>query len=219
MVVNLVLAIACMNLAGMLLARALSRRKEIAIRLAIGASRQRIIRQLVTESLLLSLVSGATGLILATWLVGALLAFAPALPEGIRLAVDLRLDWRVFAYAAGFSTLTGILFGLAPALHSSRTEVSTVLKNDVPALTAVHRRGHSRTALVVAQLALSALLLIGGGLLLRSLDTAADECRYRGPRHGRRLAQPRGCRRLRPAQGRGRSTVIYTSGPRRNPNR
>ncbi len=169
-VVNLVLAIACMNLAGMLLARALSRRKEIAIRLAIGASRQRIIRQLVTESLLLSLVAGAAGLVLATWLVGALLAFAPPLPEGIRVAVDLRLEWRVFAYAAGFSTLTGILFGLAPALHSSRTEVSTVLKNDVTAFTPVHRRGRSRTALVVGQLALSLLLLIGASLLLRSME-------------------------------------------------
>ena len=169
-VVNLLLAIACMNLVGMLLARALSRRKEIAIRLAIGASRGRIVRQLVTESLLLSLVSGAAGLVLATWLVGALLVFAPALPEGIRLAVDLRLDWRVFAYAAGFSMVTGILFGLAPALHSSRTEVGTVLKHDLMAFTAVHRRGWSRSALVVAQLALSVLLLIGASLLLRSLD-------------------------------------------------
>jgi predicted permease len=169
-VVNLVLAIACMNLAGMLLARALSRRKEIAIRLAIGASRRRIVRQLVTESLLLSFVAGAAGLVLATWLVGALLAFAPPLPEGIRLAADLRLDWRVFAYAAGFSTLTGILFGLAPALHSSRTEVSTVLKNDVTAFTAVYRYGRSRAALVIGQLALSLLLLIGASLLLRSID-------------------------------------------------
>ena len=169
-VVNLVLAIACMNLAGMLLARALSRRKEIAIRLAIGASRQRIIRQLVTESLMLSLASGAAGLVLATWLVGALLAFAPALPEGIRVAVDLRLDWRVFAYAVGFSTVTGILFGLAPAVHSSRTEVAAVLKNDGVAFAGVHRRGRSRTALVVAQVALSVLLLIGASLLLRSLD-------------------------------------------------
>jgi putative ABC transport system permease protein len=169
-VVNLVLATACMNLAGMLLARALSRRKEIAIRLAIGASRRRIIRQLLTESLLLSLLAGAAGLVLATWLVGALLTFAPALPEGIRIAVDLRLDWRVFAYAAGFSTLTGILFGLAPALHSSRTEVSTVLKNGAIAFTAVQRRARSRTALVVGQLSLSLLLLIGASLLLRSMD-------------------------------------------------
>jgi putative ABC transport system permease protein len=169
-IVNLVLAIACMNLAGMLLARALSRRKEIAIRLAIGASRRRIVRQLVTESLLLSIVAGAAGFVFATWLVGALLAFAPALPEGFRLAVDLRLDWRVFVYAAGFSTLTGILFGLAPALHSSRTEVSAVLKNDAMAFTSVHRRARTRTALVVAQLALSLLLLIAAGLLLRSLD-------------------------------------------------
>jgi predicted permease len=147
-----------------------SRRKEIAIRLAMGAGRQRIIRQLVTESLLLSLVSGAAGLVLATWLVGALLVFAPALPEGIRVAVDLRLDWRVFAYAVGVSTVTGILFGLAPALHSSRTEVATVLKNDGMAFAAGHRRGRSRTALVVAQLALSVLLLIGASLLLRSLN-------------------------------------------------
>ncbi len=169
-VINLVLAIACMNLAGMLLARALARRKEIAIRLAIGASRGRIIRQLVTESLLLSLVAGATGLVLGAWLVGALLAFAPPLPEGVRVAVDLRLDWRVFAYAAGFSTLTGILFGLVPALHSSRTEVSTVLKNDGTSVTEVHRRARARTALVVAQLALSLLLLISASLLLRSLD-------------------------------------------------
>jgi predicted permease len=169
-VVNLVLAIACMNLAGMLLARALSRRKEIAIRHAMGASRRRIVRQLVTESLLLSSIAGVAGLVLASWLVGALLAFAPALPEGIRVAVDLRLDWRVFAYAAGFSTLTGILFGLAPALHSSRIEVSTVLKNDATAFTVAHRRARGRTALVVAQLALSLLLLISASLLLRSLD-------------------------------------------------
>jgi macrolide transport system ATP-binding/permease protein len=169
-IVNLVLAIACMNLAGMLLARALSRRKEIAIRLAIGASRRRIIRQLVTESLLLSSIAGTAGFVLAIWLVSALLAFAPALPEGVRVAVDLRLDWRVFAYAASFSTLTGILFGLAPALHSARTEVSTVLKNDATAFTAVHRRARTRTVLVVAQLALSLLLLISASLLIRSVD-------------------------------------------------
>jgi predicted permease len=169
-IVNLVLAIACMNLAGMLLARAMARRKEIAIRLAIGANRRRIIRQLVTESLLLSSMAGIAGFVLAIWLVGALLAFAPPLPEGIRIALDLRLDWRVFAYAAGFSALTGILFGLAPALHSSRTEVSTVLKNDATAFTVVHARARTRTILVVAQLALSLLLLISASLLLRSLD-------------------------------------------------
>jgi predicted permease len=169
-VVNLVLAIACMNLAGMLLARALARRKEMAIRLAIGASRRRIIRQLVTESLLLSLAAGAAGLLLASWLVSALLAYAPSLPEGIRVAVDLRLDWRVFAFAAGFSALTGLLFGLAPALHSSRPDVSAVLKKDATAFTPVHRRARARTALVVAQLALSLLLLITASLLLRSLD-------------------------------------------------
>ncbi len=169
-VVNLVLAIACMNLAGMLLARAMARRKEVAIRLAIGASRGRIVRQLVTESLLLSSIAGAAGVILAWWLLGALVAMVPALPEGIRLALDLRLDWRVFAYAAAFSTLTGVLFGLAPALHSSRTDVSTVLKNDAGMFAGAYRRARGRTVLVVGQLALSVLLLVAAGLLLRSLD-------------------------------------------------
>lgn len=168
--VNVVLAVACTNLAGMLLARAFSRRKEIAIRLALGAGRWRIVRQLTTESLLLALISGAAGVILTISVLNLLLAYLPPLPEGIRIAVDLRLDWRVLAYTVAFSTVTGILFGLAPALQSSKAEVSSVLKDDSALVTGSHRSSRTRTALVVIQVALSVLLLIGSGLMVRSLD-------------------------------------------------
>jgi predicted permease len=169
-VVNLVLAIACMNLANMLLARAVVRRKEIAIRLAMGAGRMRIVRQLITESILLSLIAGVAGVALTVWLLDVLVAMTPAFPEGIRVAVDLRPDWRVFVYAAAFSAVTGVLFGLAPALKSSRTEVSTVLKDDSSAFAGGQRRSRVRGALVVAQVAFSLLLLIGAGLVFRSLE-------------------------------------------------
>jgi macrolide transport system ATP-binding/permease protein len=169
-IVNLVLLIACVNLASMLLARAVTRRKEVAVRLALGASRFRIIRQLLTESVLLSSIAGAAGILLALWLLNLLVAFLPALPEGIRVALDLRLDWRVVLYTVTFSTITGILFGLAPALHSSKTDVSTVLKNDSNMFTGFYRKSRARMALVVVQVAFSLLLLIGAGLVLRSLE-------------------------------------------------
>ena len=133
-IVNVVLAVACVNLANMLLSRAVARRREIAVRLALGASRFRIVRQLLAESLLLSLIAGALGVVLAVWWLDLLLAFMPALPEGIRLALDLHVDWRALVYTVAFSTATGILFGLAPALRSSRTDVSGVLKDDSGAL-------------------------------------------------------------------------------------
>ena len=169
-IVNLVLLIACMNLAGMLLARAVVRRREIAIRLSLGASRWRIIRQLVTESVILSLIAGAAGVALTVWMLELVVASMPALPEGIRLALDLGVDWRVLLYAIGFSTVTGVLFGLAPALQSSRTDVSTTLKDDSGAFATGHRKSRSRRALVVAQVAFSLLLLIGAGLVLRSVE-------------------------------------------------
>jgi predicted permease len=169
-IINVVLAIACMNLAGMLLARAVARRKEIAIRLALGAPPLRIVRQLVTESVLLAFIAGAAGLILTVWILDLLLASLPALPEGIRIALDLRLDWRVWVYTLGFSTLTGILFGLAPALQGSKTDVGIVLKDDANAFSSGYRKSGIRGALVVAQVACSVLLLIGAGLVLRSLE-------------------------------------------------
>lgn len=169
-IVNLVLLIACVNLAGMLLARAVTRRRELAVRLAIGASRSRIVRQLLTESVLLSIVAGAAGILLAIWFLNAIVAAIPALPEGMRVALDLHLDWRVVIYTIAFSSVTGILFGLAPALQSSKADVSTVLKDDSSLFTGFYRKSRTRMALVVVQVAFSLLLLVGAGLVLRSLE-------------------------------------------------
>jgi predicted permease len=169
-IVNLVLLIACMNLASILLARGVERRREIAVRLALGAGRLRIVRQLLAENLLLGLIAGAAGVVAGVALLNALLASLPALPEGIRIAVDLRLDWRVLTYTAAFSTLTGILFGLYPALQTSRADVSTMLKNDASAVIGGYRKSRMRAGLIVAQVALSLLLLIGAALVLRSLE-------------------------------------------------
>ncbi len=169
-IVNLVLLIACINLAGMLLARAVTRRREMAVRLAIGASRSRIVRQLLTESVLLSIIAGTAGILVAIWFLNLIVAAIPALPEGIRVALDLRLDWRVVIYTIAFSTITGILFGLAPALQSSKADVSTVLKDDSSLFTGFYRKSRTRMALVVVQVAFSLLLLVGAGLVLRSLE-------------------------------------------------
>jgi predicted permease len=168
--VNLVLIIACMNLAGMLLARCVTRRKEIAVRLAMGAGRLRVVRQLVTESIVLSLLAGAAGVTLTLWLIALLPPMMPAFPEGIRVTLDLRPDWRVYTYSMAFSTMTGLLFGLAPALQGSRTDVSTVLRDDAAVMAGGYRTSRIRGALVVGQVALSLLLLIGAGLVLRSLE-------------------------------------------------
>lgn len=169
-IVNLVLLIACTNLAGMLLARAVTRRKEMAVRLAIGASRFRILRQLLTESVLLSSIGGGAGILLAVWLLNLLMAFMPPLPEGLHVALDLHLDWHVVLYTIAFSAVTGILFGLAPALHSSKADVSTVLKDDSSLFAGFYRKSRIRMALVLVQVAFSLLLLAGAGLVLRSLE-------------------------------------------------
>ena len=169
-IVNLVLLIACMNLANMLLARAVGRRNEIAVRLALGARRSRIVRQLLTESVLLALIAGAAGFLLAVWLLDLMMAFMPELPEGIRVAVDLHLDWRVLVYTFAFASVTGVLFGLVPALHSSKAEVATVLKDDSSLFSGRYRKSRIRTSLVVAQVAFSLLLLISAGLVWRTLE-------------------------------------------------
>jgi len=169
-VVNLVLLIACMNLASMLLARAVARRNEIAVRLALGARRSRIVRQLLTESVLLALIAGIAGLLLAVWLLDLMMAFMPVLPEGIRVVFDLRLDWRVLVYTMTFATVTGLLFGLVPALHSSKAEVATVLKDDSSQFSVRYRKSRIRMSLVVAQVAFSLLLLICAGLVWRTLE-------------------------------------------------
>src|SRR5712691_6634969 len=164
--VALVLLIACTNRAGRLLARAMDRRKEIAIRLALGANRLRLIRQLLTESILLSVVGGAIGLLLAIWTINALLAFKP--PIDFPLALDVGVDWRVLIFLVSVSVITGAVFGLAPALQATRPGLVTALKDT--AAQGGGRRSRLRSGLVVAQIALSLVILIGAGLVGRTLQ-------------------------------------------------
>jgi macrolide transport system ATP-binding/permease protein len=164
----LVLAVAGANVAGLMLARGVARRHEIGMRLALGASRRHIVRQLLVESTLLALVGGAVGLLLAMWGADLLLAFRPPLP--IDVAIDLRPDRGVFVFAFVLSALTGVLFGLAPALQASRPTLSPALKEG----TGGTRRDRLRRGLVVGQVALTLLLLVGAGLFLRGLQRATD---------------------------------------------
>jgi predicted permease len=165
---TLVLLIACANVANLLLARAASRRKEIAIRLSIGSSRGRLVRQLLTESLLLALVSGGVGLLLAYWLVDLSAALRPTLD--FNTAFDLRIDARVIAFTAAASVLTAIVFGLVPALQASRPSVVPALKDETSGR--VYSKSKLRDLLVVAQIALALMLLIGAGLFVQSFRTA-----------------------------------------------
>ncbi|HEX8179609.1 MAG TPA: ABC transporter permease [Pyrinomonadaceae bacterium] len=167
-IVGLVLLLACVNLANLLLARAAERRKEIAVRLALGASRARLVRQLVTESMLLALAGGAGGLLLAAWLND--LVAAIKLPTDIALVFDLQLDARVLAFTLGLSFITGVVFSLLPALQSSRPELVPALKDE--SALAGFRRSRLRNALVVVQVALSLVLLVCAGLIVRSLQAA-----------------------------------------------
>jgi len=167
-VVGLVLLLACLNLANLLLARVTERRKEIAVRLAIGASRRRLVRQLLTESVLLSTLGGALGLLLAYWLVDAMVAFKP--PIDIPLPIELHIDGRVLLFTAVVSALTGVIFGLLPALQSTKPDLAPALKDE--ASLGGYRRSWLRNGLVVSQVSLSLLLLICAGLSLRGLQRA-----------------------------------------------
>lgn len=174
-VVGIVLLIACANIANLLLSRANKRRREVAIRLALGAKRSRLVRQLLTESLLLSIAGGIAGLGLASWTLSALVAARLPLPFPVDEGA-LSLDPRVLAFTAGLAIMTGILFGLAPALQASKPDVVPVLKNELVPSAAGHRglRGYLslRQVLVVAQVALSLVALIAAGLFLRELRNA-----------------------------------------------
>ena len=167
--INLVMLIACMNLAGLLLARALGRRREIAVRLALGAGRARIVRQLLTESVLLALAAGVAGTLLAVWMTSLLVAFIPALPEGVRLSIDLQMDWRVLTCTFGFSSLVGVLFGLVPALQTSRPDVMAALKEGSQVFAGGYAQSRLRNGLIAAQVALALLLLTCVGLAVQSL--------------------------------------------------
>ncbi len=164
----LVILLACVNLASLLLARATERRREIAVRLAIGASRQRLVRQLLTESLLISLSGGAAGVFLASAINSAVRGIR--LPSDVTLLFDLRTDWRVLSFALLLSIGTGILSSLIPALQSSKPQLVPALKDE--SSMAGFRRSRLRNFLVVAQVSLSLILLISAGLIVRSLQAA-----------------------------------------------
>ncbi len=163
----LVILLACVNLASLLLARATERRREIAVRLAIGASRRRLVRQLLTESLLISLSGGAAGVFFAAAINSAVRGIR--LPSDVTLLFDLRTDWRVLTFALLLSIATGILFSLIPALQSSKPQLVPALKESSMA---GFRRSRLLNVLVVAQVSLSLILLISAGLIVRSLQAA-----------------------------------------------
>jgi predicted permease len=164
--VGLVLLVTCTNLAGLMLARATDRRKEIAIRLAMGANRLRLIRQLLTESILLSFVGGAVGLLLALWIIKVLLALKP--PIDFPLALDVEVDWRVLLFSLGVSIVAGAVFGLAPALQATRPNILGTLKDT--AAQGGAGRTRLRSVLVVTQIAISLVVLIAAGLVVRTLQ-------------------------------------------------
>jgi predicted permease len=161
-----VLLIACANVANLLVARAAARQREIAIRLAIGASRRRVVQQLLVESLMIALAGGAAGLVLAVGASAPLLALL--VPAEQQVAIGASLDLRIFAFAFGATVLTGVLFGLVPALQATRPRLATTLKEESGSVAGGGLR--LRKALVVVQVALSLLMLIGAGLFIRSVN-------------------------------------------------
>jgi putative ABC transport system permease protein len=167
-----VLLIACANVASLLIARAASRQKEIAIRLAMGAGRLRIVRQLLMESLLLSVFGGAVGLALAIWTDRLLLSFLPS--DTNSLGISTLPDLRILLFTMGVTFLTGIIFGLVPALQSTRPDIAPTLKDQAGSVVGGGSAVRLRKSLVAAQVMLSLLLLVGSGLFIRSLHNLRD---------------------------------------------
>jgi macrolide transport system ATP-binding/permease protein len=169
--VGIVLLVACANVAGLLLARAATRQREIAIRLALGAGRVRVIRQLLTESLTLAFAGAVAGLLVGDWLTRWLRSLLPEKYLFLSFDLNFGLDWRVFGFMLGIATATGVLFGLVPALQSSRPNLVSTLKGSPSS-----GRGQGlglRGTLVITEMALSLLLLVAAGLCVRTLQNAA----------------------------------------------
>ncbi|HEX3143647.1 MAG TPA: ABC transporter permease [Pyrinomonadaceae bacterium] len=163
--VGFVLLIACGNVANLLLARAAPRQREMALRAALGARRGHLLRQLLTESLLLTIVAGVIGILLAAWGTAALVALSP---DSLPRAREISFDWRVLTFTAAIAVITGVVFGLVPAIWSRGTNLTDTLKEGSRGSTS--GQGRLRKALVVAEVALSLMLLVGAGLMLRSFS-------------------------------------------------
>jgi putative ABC transport system permease protein len=165
--VGFVLLIACANLANLVLARSESRQKEFAIRSALGAGRWRLLRQFLTEGVLLALAGGALGAVVGF---GGLRALLASNPESIPRSLEIALDWKVLAFTAAVSVITGLVFGMAPLLHLREQVVALTLKDGGQRATAGSARARVRSGLVMAEVALAVILVIGAGLLLRSFQ-------------------------------------------------
>jgi macrolide transport system ATP-binding/permease protein len=168
--VALVLVIACANVANLLLSKAVSRRREVAVRLSLGASRTRLIRQLLTESFLLATIAGITGLVMAYWTMDVIMAFVP--PVDMPIDLGLRMDTTTLLFALGVSMVTGLIFGLAPALQASSNQTINALKEEGRSGSGGRTAGRLRSTLVVAQVAVCLVLLVGATLFLRSFIAA-----------------------------------------------
>jgi predicted permease len=168
-IVSLVLLIASVNVAGMMLARATARSREMAVRLAIGANRGRLVRQILTETVMLFALGGVTGILISQWLAALLMRVIPQLP--VPVSLEITTDWRVALFGLALSLVAAVLAGLVPALHAARSNPAPALRTE--AMDAGQPRLRLRNTLVVAQVTLSLLLLITAGLLTRSLQKAA----------------------------------------------
>ena len=170
--VGIIILVCCANVASLMLARSASRGREIGVRMSLGATRRRLLQQLLTESSLVALLGGAFGVLIAVWTTGAMLSLLPSLP--VMAALDLSIDARVTIFTAVVSLATGLLIGLAPALRVTRPDIVTVLKSENGTIDLGGRRLTLQNVLVVSQVAMSVILLVGALLFVRALRKAAN---------------------------------------------